>query len=313
LEIFSAKNPFHFIGIAGNQDYNSVTMFETRPQLNSLKFPNQILIFEGGEEWPPETELNRALKYLTLAAMAKGMLAKDESYITEGFNDDLLKVNTLIAEQKMLRANGFLREMIATYRLLKNVDSLKEKRKELRKDKIFRTQKRNESNILFKEKLIREDYFFYLTEDIETYNFNNLGWWTYQMEELQKFVKSENKQERYMGKRLFGYVNALVKENIELIESEKLVDEEALSFLWMLKTITDPEDATYYLKMISFGAKYEDFGTTLFYLEELLKQGYTDQDKLYSLEHTSLIRITPEYNSIIAKYLKEARYSTVKE
>ena len=81
----------------------------------------------------------------------------------------------------------------------------------------------------------------------------------------------------------------------------------------MVKTITAPKVFDSYLKIISDSAKYEDFGTALFYLEELLKNGYKDKSVLYSLEHTALLRITPEYNKIIDTYLNDARYDIIEE
>ena len=81
----------------------------------------------------------------------------------------------------------------------------------------------------------------------------------------------------------------------------------------MLKTITDPTDYDYYLKVISLSAKKEDFGTAIFYLEEVLKRGYKDKERLYSLDHTALLRITPEYNKVIEKYLDDARYEIIDE
>jgi hypothetical protein len=81
----------------------------------------------------------------------------------------------------------------------------------------------------------------------------------------------------------------------------------------MLKTITDPSDYSYYLKIISDSARYEDYGTALFYLEELLKNGYKDKEELYNLEHTALLRITPEFNKIVNTYLEDARYDLIDE
>ena len=81
----------------------------------------------------------------------------------------------------------------------------------------------------------------------------------------------------------------------------------------MLKTITQPKEYSYYLKIISYSTKIDDYGTSLFYLEELLKNGYTDKEKLYELENTALLRITPEFNEIVEKYLKKARYEVIEE
>ena len=95
--------------------------------------------------------------------------------------------------------------------------------------------------------------------------------------------------------------------------AEEKIDEDALTFLWMLKTITEPKNPEFYLKVISISAKNEDFGTALFYLEELLKTGFKDKQKLYSLEHTALFKITPEFNKTISKYLSDARYEVIEE
>jgi len=163
--------------------------------------------------------------------------------------------------------------------------------------------------LLFSKKIC--DY--YLEEDVLTYNYNNLGWWTYQMEKLEEYKNGSNVFEKNMGLRLEGYLNALIADNIDLVFAQPKVDEEALNFLLMLKTISAPKEFENYLKIISRNAKISEYGTALFYLEELLKQGYTDKERLYSLEDTSLLRITPEFNEIVEKYLKGARYDIIEE
>lgn len=133
------------------------------------------------------------------------------------------------------------------------------------------------------------------------------------MEELKKYDKKPDPFEQQMGKRLLGYLNALIEDNIDIEKEYPVVNDEALSFLWMLKTITEPKAYSYYLNIISDSSKYEDFGTALFYLEELLKNGYEDKARLYSLEHTALLRIMPEFNAIVNKYLKGSRYDAIIE
>ena len=128
------------------------------------------------------------------------------------------------------------------FRTLRNMDSLREMKKNLKRTKGFRTQKRELQNTLFKETLLREDFVYYLGEDLFTYNFNNLGWWNFQMERINKFINGSNAVERKMGYRLVGFINALVEDNIYLVKSQKIIDEEALVLLFMLKTIIAPKD-----------------------------------------------------------------------
>ncbi|MEH6514445.1 MAG: alpha/beta hydrolase, partial [Maribacter arcticus] len=133
------------------------------------------------------------------------------------------------------------------------------------------------------------------------------------MEDIAKLDKSAVLYERQMSSRLRGYINALISDNIDFISADKEVDLEALNLLYMIKTITDPLEFAPYLKVISTSAKMEDYGTALFYLEELLKNGYANKSELYELENTALFRITPEFNLLVEKYLKDARYEIIEQ
>ncbi len=312
-ELLSAKNPFHFIGIVGKEDFNYIEMLEVEKTLNKIKFPNHLLVFSDEQPLAKQKYLQKAMEIFTIESMGNGNVRRNDSLIETSYKSNIDEINSLIDSNKLIRADDLLGEMISIYRSHMDVDSLKDRKRVLKKDKRYRALKRNENNFFFKESLIKADYIYYLEEDVLNYNFNNLGWWNYQMEELKKHINSKNKAEQQMGKRLRGYVNALIEDDVEVLESEKQVDEEALSFLWMLKTIANPKDYIYYLKVISNSAKNEDFGAALFYLGELLENGYTDRAELYALEHTALLRITPEFNEIVAKHLKEARYDIIEE
>ncbi|MEH6681016.1 MAG: alpha/beta hydrolase [Sediminicola sp.] len=307
-EVLGSRKPFHYIGIADKNDFNYITMLSDERILNTLKFQNQLLPLVKEEVSYGVDDMERAMEILTLAAMAKGKVPEDKSFVEKTLKKRVSEIDALIGSGKLLEAEILLEEVQTLYRLHTNVDALREKQKALRKEKMFKTQKRNENNALYKESLIKQDYGYYMEEDLLSYNYSNLGWWKYQMEELGKFGKSADLREQQMGNRLSGFVNALIDDNINIIMSESPQDIEALLFLWMLKTITAPEEASNYLKVISYSSMIEDYGTSLFYLEELLKKGYKDKAALYSLEHTALLRIAPEFNKVVDKYLKEARY-----
>lgn len=304
-EVLSSARPFHFIGVVSNVNYNYVPMLTSQKFLNKLKFPNQLLVFEGEQQWPKWEYLAKAMEVFTLAAIAKGSVPKDQSFIDKSYQRNLGEVSSWVTAEKPLMAHKHLTEMMKIYRDFKNVDSLKESAKTLRKTKLYRNYNRSQNATFFKENLIKDDYAYYLEEDVRSYNYNNLGWWKYQMDELAKYDKSANIFEQQMGKRLKGYVNALIADNIDIYTTASPIDEEGLVFLSMVNTITDNKNSTPYLNVISKSAKVEDFGTALFYLEELLKSGYSDKAELYALEDTALLRITPEFNELLKKYLKE--------
>ncbi len=312
-EILSNKNPFHFVGVVGVEDFNYPEMVKMEKLFDLMKFSNQTLVFDGGHKWPSQELLSRAIELFDLSAMAKKVIPMDTSFVKKSYDRRLLEVNELISNNRAVQAYNELGEVMEVYRDFMNVDSLKASRKILKRGTTYKTQKRSLNTWLFKESLIKDDYDYYLEEDILTYNYNNLGWWNYQMGELKKHKNSKNNFQSQMGVRLEGYLNALIADNIDIIALDTPIDEEALNFLWMLKTITSPDDFSNYLKVISWNAKIEDYGTALYYLEELLKKGYTNTDELYALENTALFRITPAFNALVAKYLKKARYEIIEE
>jgi hypothetical protein len=307
-ELLNVKEPFHFIGMVNRNDFNYTSMLTDAKLLDKLKFPNQVLLFDANGEWPGLDYIQKGMELFTLDAMGRSLIPKDSIFISSSFKKDLAKFNQLKNGGDLLWAEQYLTEMMSIYGAHKNLDSLRNVQKELRRDKQYRAMNRAENAVFLKESILKEDFQYYMEEDFYTHNFNNLGWWTYQMGELQKYINSAKSLEQQMGHRLLGFVNALAEDNIDLVLSEAVLDEDALAFLYMLKTILEPDNFEYYLNTISLSAKNEDFGTSLFYLEEVLKKGFKDKEKLYGLEGTALLRITPEFNELVAKYLDDARY-----
>ena len=299
-ELLSIQNRYHYIGIVGEDDYNYTDMLSVRSTLNTLRYPNHLMVFEGGQQWPEPLWIDRAIRILKYADMAAGILPKDTTAIQAGLEKDLQGFQQMVNSGSLRRAERYLSDLIQIYRPHLDIDSLRDLRKSLRKDKQYRSQNRQFANYKFRESLLREDYSYYMEEDVLSYNYNNLGWWQFQIEKLDGYIKSPLQEEKRMGKRLKGFVNALAEDNLALVEEQ--ADPEGRLLLWMLKTIIDPSDHEYYLKVIQESARIEEFGTALFYIEEAFKNGFADFDRLNQLEHTALLRITNDYKELLKKY-----------
>lgn len=307
-DVLNSKTPFHYIGIVSADDYNLIDMEMNEKVMNSLGYPNQLFVYEKNLKPTASEYIDKALEIFILKAMAKGEISRDSAYISSSFKNNLALINRLKNSNKLTNSYDLAANLQEDYRVLLDIDTLKVLQKTINKNKVYKTMRRSESTMKFSESLLREDYDYAIYEDTSTYNFNNLGWWSYQMQELNKHVASNNPFESQMGNRLIGFLNYLVDSNIKELNLEEVKDEEGLTFLWMLKTISDSKNSEAYKKVISYSSKNEDYGTALFYLEELLKTGYNDKKELYAIENTALLRITPEFNEIVEKYLKESRY-----
>ena len=299
-ELLSIQNRYHYIGIVGEEDYNYPDMLRVRSTLNTLRYPNQLLVFNGGEQWPDPHWIDRAIRILNYSEMASGMIARDTLSVQAGMEKDLADFQQMVNAGALRRAERYLSDLIQVYRPHLDIESLRDLRKTLRKDKKYKLQNRQFGNFKFRETLLRDDYSYYLEEDVLSYNYNNLGWWQFQMEKINGYLESAILEEKRMGTRLMGFVNALVEDNLAL--ADERADQEGRLLLWMLKTITDPADHEYYLKVIQETSRIEEFGTALFYVEEAFKNGFKDVDRLNRLEHTALLRITTDYKDLLKKY-----------
>lgn len=313
VEILNSKQTFQFVGIVSRSDYNFRSMLNTREILNKLKFPNELLVFDSDKVLPNAPIIANAFRMLTLTSMAKGEVARDDSLITESYNMFMGKASSFVLDEKPILAMYLLSDMERLFDSMVDLDSLKTSKKVLRRSTSFKKANRSQNSYFLQESFLKEDYNYYLEEDIISYNYANLGWWNFQMEGLLKLDESAVLYERQMASRLRRYVNAMISDNIDFLSADKEIDLEAMNLLHMIKTITAPGEYESYLKVISISAKMEDYGTALFYLEELLKKGYANKAELYTLEHTALLRITPEFNLLVEKYLKDARYEIIEQ
>ena len=312
-QLLNSKNPFHFIGIVRSDNFNYPPMLEDASRLRKLKFRNQLLLEPTVPDQKRETEhlqtIEIALRMFHLAAMKDDNIALDSVVVEQSYQKASAQLQKQYSQGEAQRAVQWLEAWTSAFEGLRPMEEWESQAKTWKRTKAYRTQKREEQAAFFKENVLKDDFVFYLQEDMEITNFNNLGWWNAQMSDLNEFASGTNKQRREMGLRLQSFVNALVEDSIELMKTEKEAKEfDNYLYLWMLKTLTNPEDSEAYLQVASLSSYREDYGTALFYLEELLKRGYKDRASLYQLEDTALLRITPEFNALIGKYFKETRY-----
>ncbi|HET8754206.1 MAG TPA: hypothetical protein VFM59_07570 [Salinimicrobium sp.] len=298
---------FFFIAITGNAEIADYGVDLTVQELKNAGFPAVNYSFQGEHEWPDANLISSAVGSLTLEAMKTGKRAKDVSLINELYQQDIGRANKLISTGSYLQASEFLSLLESKYEDLYDLSEIREKQRNLQLSRNYREQEQNVSEVKAREFGLLDDFIYYLNEDIATANFANLGWWNYQKLQLEEFRNSENKAEAAMGNRLLTYMDELVAYKTKEMEATIAPLENKL-LAYMLQTVFDQTDFDAYKKVISLSAKDYDFPTALFYLEEMLKNGYKDMESLYEIEGTLGLKITPEFNWLIKKYLGSSKF-----
>lgn len=300
------ENTFLYVGVVGDEDFNYAEMRNGLTYLKSRKFDADLLVFEGGHQWPPSEYLTKAIRTLKLKTMTRGLLPKNEQEIKEFYKSDLEFGEKLKSSNKLLWAYDDLENMIKNYRFYVETDSLKDISKILKKDPIYRAQQKEEARVADAEALYVEDYMTFLPEDAAKGDLEALGFWEAEILKLNDIEKSPKVADQKMVKRIKGLLGVYTYElGASYTEKEQLSN---LLFLSIFQTLLYPERSQPYLNTIRYSAMQSYYDMALYYLEELLKTGYKDVEALQKLEDIALLRIMPEYSDLLKKYELETRY-----
>ncbi|PKV52366.1 hypothetical protein ATE84_4478 [Aquimarina sp. MAR_2010_214] len=301
------KKDFTYRGIVSVNNYKYQNFIYTKKYLKNRAVSADVHFYEKDSELLFNEHVKKTLSDFTLQAMNKGRMLKDSIWVRDLFQKEMKLVASYLDEGKFLNAFDEIKRIRLKYDSFFSTNYLKERQKEIKKTKEYKQQKRLKTKYLNKENFLRETYSFSMDEDVEITEFENLGWWKYQMSELDTLVTGKEKYARQMAYRMKGYVKYLVDSyKSELPKEEENLEENL--FLNILSTIVDEKDFESYRNVISLSARDQDNETALFYLEQLLKNGYKDLDALYTIEGTLALRISKKYNKLVKKYLGNSKY-----
>lgn len=311
-EFAKQDNSYSFIGLAGYKDHIMYTLEESVRFFNRNKIPASLYKFNGSEEWPSADVVSNALGEFTLQAMAKGYMEEDPALVETLYRNEMETAETLRRTLEFYKAYQLLEQMEQKYAPFDKKDELKEKQKNLRRSRVFKTQRREYRRAKEDEQFLKAEYFDFFNLDVVTANFENLGWWSQQLKELREFQEGEDQAKREMAHRLEGFLQSLAENTVTQLNNENASIDQ-LIFTNILRTIYEPKNPEGYMSIISLSASDGDYGTALLYLEDLLKTGYDDLEALYDIPGTLDLKLSPEFNALVKKYLGESKYYNIEE
>ncbi|MBP2833479.1 hypothetical protein J8281_14890 [Aquimarina sp. U1-2] len=301
-----AKN-FSYFGIVNKNNYRYKDFTRTVRYLKRKAIEADLFTFNGTSDYPYPKLLKKPLSSFTLHAMLKGRMPMDSVWVKREFQRALDSVEKKLRKQEFLYAYKELRRIQSQFHLFFDTDFLREKEKKIKRNKEFRKQRRLEAKYNSLEDNYRQTYLFLIEEDIRGVFYENMGWWQYQMTELDSIYKKDGLYSQNMVGRVKGYLkNTLSTYKSKLAKKPK--NFEKRMFITILSTIVDHKDYESYKEIISLSAQDQDNTTALFYLERLLKNGYEHFEALYQIKGTLALRMSKEYNALIKKYLGKSKY-----
>ncbi len=304
LQLLTKKSSTIYVLLSGDEGPSYYKMKALR---NVLKIKDALAgyyLYEGYQTLPASGYLSSALTTIYLEKQL------DPTAVTRYFESDLAFGELLYKQRKPLAAFSFVSGLKAKYKKkVDDLDAQKELLRTIRGSKNFKVQRSQRNNLREAEQFLAEDFSYYLEEDVGNAYFDNLGWWNFQMNELDAKIDStaRNLQDRKAAVRLKKYVQAITEDKyIQIKKANPSIAQ--LLFVNVLRTLVNPNNADAFLQAISYSAIEGDDNAALFYLEELLKMGYKDYDALYAIEGTTALRLDEDFNLIIKAYLGKSKY-----
>lgn len=306
-ELLKKSQEFSMTGLVNSRDFRLYRMQESIRFYSKAGNKAGLQTFDGTHQWPGSNVISHALGDFTLQAISKGVIPQDPAMIENLYQQEIETAEKYRSSLQFYKSYEFLEQMKGKYALFDKKDDLKGRQKNMKGEKLFKEQRREYSRAAIKEAELKEQYTYFFNEDVLTSNFENLGWWNQQVKELKAFQQGENLAASEMASRLEGLLIFLSKTTFqELNQANAHID--ILVFTAILQTIFDREDPEGYRSIISLSAGDGDYETALLYLEDLLKTGYREMDPLYTIPGTLDLKLSPEYNSMIRKYLGKSRF-----
>ncbi|WP_339848408.1 hypothetical protein [uncultured Dokdonia sp.] len=225
------------------------------------------------------------------------------------YNSDLAFGKTMYRKQEGLDAYDFVSTLKDKYKKRLDIDEQKELLDNIKRLKNYRSDRDIYAMFSYGEDLMAEEFQYNIREDMSNSYFNNLGWWSYQMDELDIQIDSTDNAmiKRKSAMRLKRFVQSEVELQYKILQRKDTKIEQLL-FANVLRSLVNPNNQDAFIQSISLSAREGDVNATWFYLEELLKTGYTDYEALYKIPYTTAARISKEWNEIIKAYLGKSKY-----
>jgi len=306
-DLLKKDENFSIIGLISTHDFKLYKMEENIRILSKNGNNASLYKFDGTHQWPDSNVISYALGNFSLQALSKGLIPRDPTLVESLYRKDIETAEILRRSLQLFKSYELLDKLKDQYELFDKKDDLNHRRKDLRREKLFKEQREEYRHAATKESELKEQYIYFFNEDILTTNFENLGWWHQEIKELNAFQRSKKQAEAEMAYRLEGLLQFLAKTTFqELSEAKAHIDR--LIFTAVLQTTFDRENPEGYRSIISLSAGDGDYETALLYLEDLLKTGYKEMDPLYNIPGTLDLKLSPEYNALIKKYLGESRF-----
>jgi len=193
---------FSYAGICGDRDMNFQEMVKVKRYLNRTQFRNTLFTFDGGHMWPPNEQILMAFDWLEMESLKKGHLKKTDSQVLKSYSKILEGAKIALKNNQHLLAEEYYERAVNTYGSFFNLDSVRQKLQNIRKDKAYNSSLKIREKAFKKEDVLTSLFLNRFEDDFESPEKANLQWWEKEFEKLDKKVAKNDSETPKMIERV---------------------------------------------------------------------------------------------------------------
>src|SRR5215831_498980 len=134
--------------VAGTTDFNYPEMLHLKEALDAHNVANRFVVYDGPHGWMPKDFAERALGWLQLRAMVKGIAPVDKEFIGKEFDSRLAEAMSAQKAGEILTATRAYREITQDFSTFRDVKEQEALAKSLAASEEFRKAAKNEKATL---------------------------------------------------------------------------------------------------------------------------------------------------------------------
>lgn len=194
-------NPFSYLGVVGNQDFNLTEMLQLDQSLDKAGYNHHLLKFPGTHQWPPKEIIPDIFTWLTFDAMRQKAIPESRAEINSFIEKNDKTANDYASENNHLKQLETYSMMLHFLQGLTDVAPLQSEIMRLENEPDIIAGQEKQKQLLVMEQDLQREY----SPQIEA---KDVAWWTKEADKLHSLtVHSSNTEISAVYKRLLGYLS----------------------------------------------------------------------------------------------------------
>jgi len=298
---------FNYLGIVGRKDMNYLEHHDLKTTFDELGIRNELVIFEGSHQWPPDETIFEAFLWLEVMGMEKGIIPADSTVIDLAFQHFRIRVNDLWEDQQSIEARNICLQLEKSLDSHQDINQIHDQRMVIEGSSLYHEQLKNRDVWLKEERFILSELLSGFSElhatRLEISSSVNpavkdADWWRKQIKTLKKGSQKSNTQEQMVNARLLNFVYANMAETA--FQYERRSDLEMAKRLTEIWLMAQPDQVWPNWYMAKIYALTGNKKASLDHLEAAYEFGMTGRSSIEKVEF-SILKEEKRYQELLGK------------